>query len=103
MSLPAFLQTSPPPAPSPSQARLKALYASTSLQSQSNPTGYQANLQWWSSMIDETLRAGYLSDDRLILHVDGTLSERFENAEGARPRGLGGVIVSSLRTVCGER
>lgn len=96
MSLPPFLQTTPPPAPPPSQARLKALYASTSTQKESNPTGYQANVTWWTGIIEECLRTGWLGDHRFVLRVDENLAERFENAEGGRPKGLGGVVVRFL-------
>lgn len=94
MSLPPFLSISPPPTATPSSARLKALYASTSSQKESNPTGYNANVTWWSGIIEECLRNGWIGEHRLVLRVDDTLLERFENADGSRPKGLGGVVVS---------
>lgn len=97
MSLPPFLSTSPPPTTAPSSARLKALYASTSSQKESNPTGYNANVTWWSGIIEECLRNGWIGEHRLVLRVDDSLLERFENADGSRPKGLGGVVVSCMR------
>jgi len=96
MSLPPFLQATPPPIAPPSQARLRALYASTSAQKESNPTGYQANVTWWTGIIEECLRTGWTGDHRLLLRVDEHLLERFENAEGGRAKGLGGVVVRLL-------
>ncbi|WWD21781.1 hypothetical protein CI109_106268 [Kwoniella shandongensis] len=97
--LPPFLQTSPPPTAPPSQARLQALYASTSTQRGTNPTGYAANSQWWSSVLEETLRSGWLNGDstegggdRLVLTVDETLLGRLEDSKGVRPKGIGGVV-----------
>ena len=60
MSLPPFLTISPPPVTPPTPARLAALYASTSAQRLSNPTGYTANVQWWSGVIQELSRNGWL-------------------------------------------
>jgi hypothetical protein len=47
-------------------------------------------------VIDQCLRAGYLGEDRLALSVDDDLVEKFENADGSRPRGVAGVIVSEI-------
>ena len=96
MSLPSYLTSSPPPiSPAPSTVRLQALYASTSAQRQSNPTGYSANVSWWSSLLEELARAGYLSEgsDRLVIKIDEGLLGRLE-WNGGRPKGLGSVIVS---------
>ncbi|WWC59757.1 uncharacterized protein I303_102319 [Kwoniella dejecticola CBS 10117] len=93
--LPPFLKTNPPPIAPPSTARLNALYASTSSQRTTNPTGYNANSQWWSSVIEETLRTGWINGehgDRLILKVDDGLLNRLEDQLGRRPKGIGGVI-----------
>jgi len=95
--LPPFLQVDPPPVPPPSDLRLEALYASTSAQKLSNPTGYESNVAWWKTAIEETLRSGWIngqSGDRLVLRADNALGERLAGASGRRPRGLGGVIVS---------
>lgn len=98
MSLPPFLLAEPAPiSPIPSQARLKALYASTSTQKLSNSTGYAANLSWWTSVLDSTLASGHLGSDRLIITVNNDLLSHFENNDGSRPKGLGGVVVRILR------
>ena len=60
--LPPFLQTAPPPVDIPSGPRLEALYASTSAQRESNPTGYKVNSTWWAEAITETLRSGWLGN-----------------------------------------
>jgi hypothetical protein len=52
---------------------------------------------WWSGIIEECLRNGWIGEHRLVLRVDDALLERFENAEGSRPKGLGGVVVSLMR------
>lgn len=94
MSLPPYLLSDPPPtSPLPSNARLQALYASTSAQRQSNPTGYSANITWWSTLIEELLRSGQLGDDKLVVKVDEGLLGIL-TWEGGRPKGLGGVVVS---------
>ncbi|RSH92455.1 hypothetical protein EHS25_008871 [Saitozyma podzolica] len=101
-SLPAFLLTTPPPVPPPSEPRLKALYASTASQRHSNPTGYAANVSWWSTVLRETLRSGWVNGDvaghvqrdgadRLVLKVDEALVGKYE-WDGRRPKGLGGVV-----------
>ncbi|KAK8847685.1 hypothetical protein IAR55_005544 [Kwoniella newhampshirensis] len=100
-ALPPFLRTSPPPTAPPSHARLQALYASTSAQRGTNPTGYAANSQWWASVIEETLRSGWINSgghtddsegDRLVLRVNDGLLGRLEDGQGVRPKGIGGVI-----------
>ena len=94
MSLPDFLQTDPPPVNAPSTDRLRALYASTSTQRSTNPTGYEVNSTWWQGAIEETLRSGWINDgeDRLVLKVEEALLGRFDWS-GSRPKGLGGVVV----------
>jgi len=91
-TLPPYLTASPPPISPPTTVRLQALYASTSSQRQSNPTGYSANVSWWSGVIEELLRAGYLGDDHLVLKVDESLLGRLE-WNGGKPRGIGGFVV----------
>lgn len=107
--VPPFLATTPPPVPVPSSERIAALYAFTRAQRDSNPTGYASNVKWWSDAIAATLRngwAGALSDsgrDVLLLKVDNALLERYENALGGRPRGIGGVVVSSVPLEVGTK
>lgn len=94
-SLPSFLLASPPPAAAPSQARLQALYASTSAQRLTNPTGYTANVTWWADVFQESLRSGWIGGkdgDRLVLKVDEEFVGKFD-WDGRRPKGLGGVVV----------
>jgi len=91
-TLPPYLTTSPPPVSPPTSIRLQALYASTSSQRQSNPTGYSANVSWWSGVIEELLRAGYLGEDHLVLKVDEGLLSKLE-WNGGKPRGIGGFVV----------
>jgi hypothetical protein len=91
----------------PSQPRLQALYTFTSNQELTNPAGYEANLRWWSSVLEESLREGLLgrgSDsttvDRLGFEVDKeALGRAFEWTAGGltgtgRPKGLASVVVS---------
>jgi charged multivesicular body protein 7 len=94
---PALLDNLPAFVPAPSALRLQALYASTSAQSLSNPSGYEANVRWWASVLHELLRNGYLNGekgDRLVLKVDEDLLSRLEGGPGlGRPKGLAGVLV----------
>ncbi|KAG7549003.1 hypothetical protein FFLO_03116 [Filobasidium floriforme] len=93
----------------PSQPRLQALYTFTSNQELTNPAGYEANLRWWSSVLEESLREGLLgrgSDsttvDRLGFEVDKeALGRAFEWTAGGltgtgRPKGLASVVDSQL-------
>ncbi|TYJ53251.1 hypothetical protein B9479_006118 [Cryptococcus floricola] len=99
--LPPFLATVPPPTTPPSRARLQALYAASSTQRSSNPTGYAANAQWWAAVLEETLRSGWINGeggDRLVVKVDEALSGRLEDEKGSRPAGLGGVVESLATT-----
>ncbi|WVQ74242.1 hypothetical protein IAR50_003839 [Cryptococcus sp. DSM 104548] len=99
--LPPFLKAVPPPTSPPSRARLQALYASTSTQRSTNPTGYAANSQWWAAVLEETLRSGWINGeggDRLILKVDEALLGRLEDEKGSRPGGIGGVVESLATT-----
>lgn len=86
---------------SPSPARLKALYAFTSAQQQTNPSGYQANVAWWIQSIEDALREGIFgradggARDRLMLHaVEDTLTPSLDWPGVGRPKGIGGVLVS---------
>ncbi|ORY30213.1 Snf7-domain-containing protein [Naematelia encephala] len=101
-SLPRFLRVeSPPVAPIPSPLRLQALYASTSQQRLSNPTGYDVNAQWWASVLEETLRSGWINGpegDRLVLKVDEALLVSLEDEKGVRPKGIGGIIERQCTT-----
>lgn len=91
---------------SPSAARLKALYAFTSAQQQTNPSGYQANVAWWTQTLEDGLREGLVGRtgpssaagdvrDRLILHAnEDALLQSIEWPGVGRPKGVGGVLVS---------
>ncbi|WOO85126.1 putative protein [Vanrija pseudolonga] len=95
---PPFLAAKPPPVPVPSAERLAALYSFTRAQREANPDGYRRNVQWWGDVLQATLKTGYAGAldgagrDVLVLTVDGELLERFANASGATPKGLGGVV-----------
>lgn len=103
---PPFLQLPPSVVSSvPSKQRIQALYASSSPQRVSNPTGYEANVTWWSGVIEELLRVGWINGtideddvggDRLVLKVDEGLLSRLEGTDGLRPKGIGGVVVSRI-------
>jgi len=57
------------------------------------------NAQWWVSVLEVTLRSGWLNGphgDKLVIRVDDGLLGKLENGDGARPKGMGGVIVRSL-------
>ncbi|KAL1407281.1 hypothetical protein Q8F55_006702 [Vanrija albida] len=95
---PPFLATKAPPVPVPSAERLAALYSFTRAQREANPDGYVRNVQWWGDVLSATLKSGYAGAtagagrDVLVLSVDGELLERFANASGSTPKGLGGVV-----------
>lgn len=110
-SLPELLENSPT-LQTPSQARLQALYTFTSNQELTNPAGYEANLRWWSSVMEESLREGLIgrssdaAGDRLGFEVDReVLGKAFEWTAGGltgtgRPKGLASVVVSLGMYLC---
>ncbi|KAL7419050.1 hypothetical protein Q5752_005886 [Cryptotrichosporon argae] len=91
-SPPAFLPSS---IPTPSPARLDALYSFTAAQRQTNEAGHRSNVRWWADALREALAAGRLGEDRLVLSVDDGLIEAVKHRE-RRPRGIGGVIASEI-------
>lgn len=57
------------------------------------------NSQWWASVLEIVLLSGWINGedgDRLLLKVDDALLGRLEDANGGRPKGIGGVVVSRL-------
>ena len=95
---PAFLAHTPA-ITAPSTARINALYAFTSTQAESNPEGYAANVKWWTDVLAEVLRVGYLGD-HLVISVGPELLRKLDN-ESVLPKGLGGVLVSRVcRSTC---
>jgi charged multivesicular body protein 7 len=88
-SLAAFVTTSP--------SRLQALYSDFSRQKHSNPTSYQANIEWWRKVLQLLVSSGLQqeSGSRLILKAGKPLVEQFRLGRSGKPLALGAVIVCS--------
>ncbi|KAF8511566.1 Snf7-domain-containing protein [Hysterangium stoloniferum] len=88
--------TSYPTYKSVSSSRLKSLYSDFSLQKQSNPAGFQSNLDWWRRTILHLLSTSGQpsSQDILVLHAESSLIDglRCEELGVGRPLGIASVI-----------
>jgi charged multivesicular body protein 7 len=79
--------------PGSSSARLPALYSDFRPLKQSNPDGYEANLQTWTSALSAASRDGLLpGDDALVLDVTTQLLCETACAPWGAPLGLGAVV-----------
>ncbi|GJJ11076.1 hypothetical protein Clacol_005307 [Clathrus columnatus] len=79
-----------------SSSRLKSLYSDFSLQKQSNPAGFQSNVEWWHKTLLHLLRTASqpISSDVLILHANNFLLDGLSNKElgVGKPLGIGAVL-----------
>jgi len=67
------------------------------VQREANPAGYASNVRWWEGALAAHLSAGG-EGDTLVLKVSDTLLGRLASAGGVRPKGIAGVIVSTIGT-----
>ena len=83
-----------------SRSRLHSLYSDFSPQKQSNPAGFQSNVDWWRRTLLHLLTTPTQpsSPDVLVLHADPALLDGFrcEDLGVGKPLGMGSVIVSTL-------
>jgi len=90
--------TLPPPFSTTSLPRLQALYSDFSRQKSSNPTSYNANVDWWKRALESLLVASDEDDnDRLVLHANRDLMERVKIPKVGKPLALGSVLVRPLK------
>ncbi len=86
-----------------SRSRLPSLYSDLSLQRQTNPDGYSANIQAWQIALSHAALAGHLpcsasSPSVLTLQTSEQLLSALSSRQYGRPLGLGAVIDESVRT-----
>ncbi|KLO08957.1 Snf7-domain-containing protein [Schizopora paradoxa] len=81
-----------------STTRLKALYSDISLQKHSNPTSFNANVEWWKRTLTDVVANGLQasSPDVLSLTVSQSLQEDLRYEGAGKPLGLASVV-SELR------
>ncbi|KAF8480603.1 hypothetical protein JB92DRAFT_2766282 [Gautieria morchelliformis] len=88
--------TSFPTYTSVSRSRLHSLYSDFSPQKQSNPAGYQSNVDWWRRTLLHLLStaAQPSSHDVLVLHADTALLDglRCEDLGVGKPLGIASVL-----------
>jgi charged multivesicular body protein 7 len=87
LALPPYATTSP--------SRLQALYSDISRQKHSNPTSYQANIEWWRKALQLFVSSGLQreSGSRLVLDAGRNLIEQFRLERVGKPLALGAVVV----------
>lgn len=94
---------------SSSRSRLQALYSDISRQKHSNPTSYNANVEWWRRTLEALVSRGWQSEynvvrsdeseddkketNKLVLSAGISLVERLRYEGVGKPLGLGAVIV----------
>lgn len=82
-----------------SRSRLHSLYSDFSPQKQSNPSGFQSNVDWWRRTILHLLSTATQpsSSDVLVLHADTALIDglRCDELGVGKPLGIASVLVSS--------
>lgn len=80
-----------------SRSRLHSLYSDFSPQKQSNPAGFQSNVDWWRRTLLHLLSTASQpsSADVLTLHADTALIDglRCEDLGVGKPLGIGSVLV----------
>lgn len=81
--------------------RLPSLYSDFTLQRQSNPDGFAANINAWQNALAKAGRAGVLpakgnGSDTLLLSTGQSLLRSLETKEWGVPLALGAVIVRGL-------
>ncbi|KAF9520485.1 hypothetical protein BS47DRAFT_1387120 [Hydnum rufescens UP504] len=82
-TIPEFTKTS----------RLQSLYSDISRQKVSNPTGYQANVLWWKTLLQDIVKRGLQStSDHFVLHVDSDLIESLRWGKVGRPLSMPSVV-----------
>ncbi|KAJ3524539.1 hypothetical protein NMY22_g10955 [Coprinellus aureogranulatus] len=88
---------------STSGTRLQALYSDFSRQKTSNPTSFQANVEWWRRALEEFVDSGFQDESssnttksRLVLHANASLLEKVKVPKVGKPLALGAVLVRSF-------
>lgn len=91
------------PFSSTSPTRFHSLYSDFARQKSSNPTSYQANVQWWrkglESLVSSGRQATNSESNRFVLKANREFLERLRIEKLGKPMGLGTAIVRYLRCV----
>lgn len=74
--------------------RLQSLYSDLAKKRLSNPTGYNANVEWWRRTLTEVTSRGLQSTSVLVLHADSQLAEKFRWEKVGKPLGIGYAMTS---------
>ena len=84
--------------PGYSSSRLRSLYSDFSPLKSSNTEGYNANVKFWQSLLEDCVYRGALSSNKhkLVLEYDDSLKRDVTLSKYASPLALGVVIVSKL-------
>lgn len=89
-----------------SRARLQALYSDFSLQKQSNPTAFHANVEWWRKTLEALADSGLQQDtaespgSRLVLQANRKLLDNLKIEKIGKPLAMGAVVVSHSGLPC---
>ncbi|KAF9454637.1 hypothetical protein P691DRAFT_754563 [Macrolepiota fuliginosa MF-IS2] len=81
-----------------SRARLQALYSDFSRQKQSNPTAFQANVEWWRKALESLVDSGVQQTgtgsigSRLVLQANRALLDCLRLEKVGKPLAMGAVI-----------
>ena len=80
------------------KTRLPSLYSDLTVQKNTNPEGYAANVQAWQSALTRATLAGQLPTEQLfILQASDELLTALSSPQYGRPSGLGAVIDECVR------
>lgn len=93
-----FRTCSPPPSLTQSSPRLPSLFSDFTLQRQTNPSGYTANVETWEAVLCEAARARLVSrqdgsNPMFSLEIGPHLLQQLESKQWGRPLALDAVFV----------
>ncbi|QRV85940.1 vacuolar-sorting protein SNF7 [Ceratobasidium sp. AG-Ba] len=74
--------------------RLQSLYSDLAKKRISNPSGYNANVEWWRRTLSEVTSRDLQPAGILVLHADSQLAEEFRWEKVGKPLGIGYALTS---------
>jgi len=77
-----------------SARRLQSLFSDLSRKKQSDPSSYQASIEWWRKSLESYVFCGYQESHRVVLHAEKSLIDAYRIEGVGKPIGLGAVVVS---------
>ncbi|KAL8844820.1 MAG: hypothetical protein Q9176_000920 [Flavoplaca citrina] len=82
------------------QARIPSLFSDFTVQRDTNPDGYNANVKIWEDVLCRAARAGFIvgrdgTVHRLSLETGPYLLQKLESSEWGRPLAINAVIVGT--------